>query len=324
MNWILEYFENKTKVTQAAERMDRFFSAIPELRPMGDCYAAAIASESAMSVVAGETDPRKIPKNLDTFLGFSSRLDHTSGVLSKAAELMRPLCVEYGVKFTPDYPELVRRLCAVDPACLRLVHGAYISDLMATEYLLHTNRREAGKVSIRDSCHWLFSRNGFELKPLLINAWIVMGFDIPIFAEKKIDQLRDGVLIKMVERCPGKAKSLCGLVIDRPAVLEQMVTNGFFPKDLDDMPFTAVVINRQLSLRDALSSLLKCSDSDVYEAACLRGLIKRNTITEVIKAADCHRLKRVLAGLYTKQELLPWVTHDHIVKGLLLEDELGL
>lgn len=323
MNVILEYFENRKKVLKAAERMERFFAAAPELRSMGDCYAHAIAYESSKvkaPVVSDDNLSENAPQNLQMFLSRPPG-QLTEDWLIAGAELTRKLCRELGASFTSDYPELVRRLFERDPNCLRKIHGAYISDLMAAEYLLYHEPFKDGKLR---NCDWLFSVRGFEPKPLFLNALILNGLNLPVFSERRMAEVRDSILVETVKKFPYKARLLCEPVINRPHLLEQLIVDGFFPKELDDQPFTPVVIKRTMGLASAMTSLLKCRNDEMYETICLKGLIKRHSIGYVVKAANNERLKRVLLLLYTKDELMPLVKQDRFLKGLILEDELGL
>lgn len=323
MNGILEYFENRKKVLKAAQRMERFFAAAPELRSMGDCYADAIAYESSKAEAPTFPDGKqseKAPKNLHMFLSLSPGQLNEEWLIAGAA-LTLNLSRELGVSFTSDYPELVRRLFERDPNCLRQIHGAYISDLMAAEYLLYREPFKDGKLR---NCDWLFSVRGFEPKPLFLNALIINGFNLPVFSERRMVEVRDSILMETVKKFPHKARELCDRVINRPHLLEQLIVDGFFPKELDDQPFTPVVIKRTMGLASAMTSLLKCSKEEVYETICLTGLIKRHSIGYVVKAAYDDRLKRVLPILYTKDERMPFIKVDRFLKGLVLEDELGL
>lgn len=323
MNVIVEYFENRKKVLMAAQRMERFFAAAPELRTMGDCYADAIAYEASKvkaPVVPDDKQAETAPQNLQMFLSRSPG-ELTEDWLIAGAELTRNLCRELGVSFTSDYPELARQLFERDPNCLRQIHGAYISDLMAAEYLLYREPFKDGKLR---NCDWLFSVRGFEPKPLFLNALIVNGLNLPVFSERRMAEVRDNILIETVKKFPHKARLLCERVINRPHLLEQLIVDGFFPKELDDQPFTPVVIKRTMRLADAMASLLKCRKDEVYETICLTGLIKRHTIGYVVKAAYDDRLKRVLPILYSKDELMPFMKEDRFLKALVLEDELGL
>jgi hypothetical protein len=323
MNWILEYYENRKKVLKAAQRMERFFTAAPELRSMGDCYAQAIAYEASKAKAPVPTDdnlPEQGPQNLQMFLSLPpSQL--TEDWLIAGANLTRNLCKDLGVSFTSDYPDLVHRLFERDPNCLRQIHGAYISDLMAAEYLLYRDPFKDGKLR---SCDWLFSVRGFEPKPLFLNALMISGLNLPPFSGRRMVDVRDSVLKDTVKKFPHKASELCGSAINRPYLLEQLIVEGFFPKELDDQPFTPVVIKRTMPLAEAMASLLKCKNEEVYERVCLTGLIKRHTIGYVVKAAYNDRLKRVLPTLYTKEELMPFMKEDRFLRGLVLEDELGL
>lgn len=321
MNVILEYFENRKKVLKAAERMEKLFEHAPALRSMGDCYAAAIASESKMVAVQNSERTVTVPQTLDQFLRQTPSENHTQQVLARACELTRPLCIEHGVAFTNDYPELVRRLFAAHPESLRNVHGAYISDLMAAEYLLY---RPLVKTGYRQSGDWLLAAPGFSPGALYLNAMISCGLSLPIFSEHRSAQIRDSVLIDSVKKFPHTAFELCSKPLNRPHLLAKMIADGFYPPVIDDHPDNAVVIRRSMPLQDAMISLLKCERDDVYETAVLTGIIKRHSIGYVVKKADTERLKRVLPILYTAPELLPFVKEDQYIKGLLLEDGLGL
>jgi hypothetical protein len=229
MNAILEYFENRKKVIRAAERMEKFFHHAPALRSMGDCYAAAIADEAESAeapVITDDNQPEKLPQTLQMFL-WKPRDKLTKKCLQEGAQLSRKLCSDLGVSFTSDYPELVRRLFEHDPNCLRHIHGAYISDLMAAEYLLYRKPFEDGRLR---SCDWLFSVRGFEPRPLFLNALIVSGLNLPVFSGRRIADVRDSVLKEAVKRFPHRARELCGREINRPYLLEQLIIEGFFSK----------------------------------------------------------------------------------------------
>jgi hypothetical protein len=320
VNWIFEYFKNRKKVILAAQRMEKFFATAPELRCLGDCYAAAIASESAMAAVPDAKRTVKMPQDLDLFIRLTSAENHTAEVLAKACELTRPICVKHKVAYTADYPELVRRIFAKNPELLRNVHGAYISDLMAAEYLLYRPLDHDGR---RRSCDWLFAAVGFRPKPLFLNAMIASGLGFSVFSEHRADQIRDAVLIELVKKHPDWASMLCYRPFKRLHLLENMIANGFFPPVVEDS-LGAGVIRRSMPLADAMVSLLKCEKEDVYETILLMGLIKRHSIGYVVKNADSERLKLALLKLYTAEELLPLVKEDRFIKGLLLEEAIGL
>jgi hypothetical protein len=192
---------------------------------------------------------------------------------------------------------------------------------MAAEYLLY---RPIHRDGYRKSGDWLFAVPGFSPRPLYLNAMISCGLSLPVFSGHRADQIRDSVLIESVKKFPHTAIELCSKPLNRPHLLVKMIADGFYPPAIDDNPDNAVVIRRSMPLADAMISLLKCNREDVYEATVLTGVIKRHSIGYVVMNADSERLKRVLLKLYTAEELMPLVKEDRFIKGLLLEESLGL
>lgn len=320
MNWLLEYFDNRKKVIQDGYRLRSFIDRAPELKSLGSHYAAAIESEQSRAPAPEPIFAPEIPSTLKEFLSTPPE-NLTLQILERGAHLSLHLAEESGVWFTPDYPELVRRMFAKKPNVLRNIHGSFISDLMAAEYVLYQPEPK-GDQSIRHT--WLFSVKHFEPRILFLNSLAVCNLRLPVFSEWRIKEIRDSVLLQTVKKYPEQASMLCKSWIGRQALVEQMIVDGFFPKDMDGNPHSSVKIKRKMPLKDALTSYMKCLDSEIYERTCLAGLIKRNSIEIVIEASDTPMLKRVLARLYAPETLLPFVSNDHFVKGRIIEDALGL
>lgn len=314
-----EPFDDEHLVNQ---RRQAFFLTAPELISIRDAYQAAIVWEKAPKTapVGSGGDPCVLPSSLDDFLKLKGS-DLTEEVLKTGARLSRSWAKQVGARLTDDYAELVRRMHHKDKSSIELIHPSFISDLMAAEYLMDMSRR-----SLQGSRGkgWLFHQADFVKGPLFMHTAILLNQDVPFASEWRLKTLEDSVLKAIVEARKHRAKQLCPPWLRRQDLLERMITEGFWPSDLNGNKQLGVRISSDMSLRDQMISFMKTRENEQYEATCLKGIIKRNPTATVVAQADTEALRMSLLRLYTRSELMPHVKEDLRLKGMIVSEELGL
>ena len=318
MNRILELFTERSRQKGSDLRRQRFFATAPSLKGLGHAYDEAVHAERNVKI-SDYTEYTYIPDSLEQFK-LISPADLTPDVLKCGARFTRDIARKLGVRYSSNYGELVTRLHAANPSAIEHFHGAFISDLMAAEYVLTEPLRPRQKVESQ----WIFDTKHFVPGPLFIHAVLLRDpFASPVGDWRKACVL-DEVLESIVLTYPCKASQLCPPWLERHELLERMISEGFNPPGLDNNHTLSVRISTDMPLRDQLISLSKCEEGEYFEIACARGLIKRNAIEDVVAAADTWSLKGALLSLYSRDELMPHIRHDKMVKGRMIEEDLGL
>lgn len=246
--------------------------------------------------------------------------DLTPDVLKAGAIFSKSIARRLGVSYTSDYAQLVKRLHASSPQAIEHIHGSFISDLMATEYVLSLPHATDLKGKIKD----IFDTKHFVPGPLFAYTALLLAPQAIPQGALRDTCLDDAVLRSIVLKRPEVGRFLCPPVLQHHQLLEQMIAEGFNPPGLSGNTMLSIRISHEMSLKDKLISLSKCKDDEHFELACARGFIKRSPLEDVVAKANTKILKEILIRLYTREELLPHIKHDHVIKGRLLEDELGL
>lgn len=305
-----------------SDRREAFLQAAPELSTLSDEYEASVRFENASKLSPGtlSSNEKSPPLTLEDFMRIPPE-NLTAEILKHGADLTRDHSSLAGVKFTRDYRSLVKRMTQKDAKFISYVHGAFISDLMAAEYLVG-QRDEFDPVSRKNA--WLMKHPHFTPGPIVIHAMLMRRIRLHDLTDEHWGMLNDDVLRQIYLHRPNRARELAGELIDRPKILEDMIQSGYYPRNLDGNSMLAVRIDKSMTTHDLLTSLMKCHDDEPFELACLGGLLKRRPIAEVIAAADTLPLKKTLIKLYEKDELLVEARNDRHIKGMILEDDLGM
>lgn len=306
--------------TAITERLRIFFERAPELKPLiADCMRS-VEAESNMLPKQGNTQAMDLPRTLDEFLATPPDA-LTSEVLECGVELSRRLCHNYGVFYSGNYAEMVSRLYEKDRGSLVRVHGAFISDLMAAEYVLFQPALDTwDKATVLN----LLSVPHFQKGPLIHHAWVLVGAGIHARSPLYKAELSESVLMNIYNSRPTKAIALCPPWMNQAHVLERMVTDGLCPSTINLDPFQPVEIRSETPLGDCLAGYQRLKDYDIVELTCLAGLIKRHSIDVVIEAARTPDQRRTLLEIYPHDVLLQSARGGNFIKGILLEDAMGL
>lgn len=306
--------------TALAERLGIFFERAPELKPLiADCMRS-VEAEANMLPRQGGTQAIDLPRTLDDFRAIPPDA-LTLDVLECGAELSRRLCYNYGVFSGGQYGEMVSQLYAKDRGSVVSVHGAFISDLMAAEYVLFQPDRDAYD---KATAYKLLSLPHFQKGPLFYHAWVLVGAGIHAHDWLYKAHLNESVLLDIYRTRPIQAKALCPPWMNQANVLERLITEGLCPSKIDLEPFQPVAIQAETPLGDCLAGYQLLKDYDLVERTCLAGLIKRNPIDAVIKAATTSEKQRTLREIYPLDVLINRAGKNNFLKGLLLEDAMGL
>ncbi|MBI6882411.1 hypothetical protein [Pseudomonas putida] len=303
------------------QRRQAFFLAAPELTSLEGAYRVAVAWEKALKTVGVDSKPvTELPSTIDGFLRLRAS-DLTPEILKDGARFTKSWAKQIGARFTYDYAELVKRIHAKDKSSIEHIHPAFISDLMAAEYLLAMS-----KSSVQGSRQkgWLFQEADFVKGDLFMHTTILLDQDVPLASEWRLKSLKDSVLQAIVEARKGRAKQLCPPWLRRQDLLERMITDGFWPSGVNGNTTLSVRISDDMDIRDQMISFMKTRETEHYEATCLKGLIKRTPTEIVVACADTAALKKSLLRLYSREELLPYVKSDLHIKGMIVTEELGL
>lgn len=319
MNRILELFFQRAKPSDAERRRQNFFDKAPSLQGLHQEFEDAIESERDVKV-SDYTDYTYLPDSLAQF-NLISPADLTPDVLKCGARLTRDVAKRMGVRYTSNYADLVKRLHAANPNAIEHIHSAFISDLMAAEYVMSKPLTEDGEAK---SVGWIFGLKNFTPGPLFLHTLVLLEHSVPPFSGWRLESLKDEVLRAIFQGEPSRSSQLCPPWLARQNLLESMISEGFFPKGVNGNTQLSVRIDSDMSIRELLTSHMKCHSGEFYEITCLRGLIKRHPIEAVVAAAQTPQLKRTLVDLYPNDVLLPHVKKDHLIKGLMIEEDLGL
>lgn len=318
MSRILELFAKRPQPSEDELRRQSFFAKAPSLKGLAKAYDDALEAERDVKV-SDYTEYTYIPDSLDQFK-LISPVDLTPEVLRCGARHTRHIAKLFGVRYSGNYAELVKRLHAATPLAIEHIHGAFISDLMAAEYVLNEPINPTQKIKSQ----WIFDTKHFSPGPLFIHSVLLRDpFSAPGGDWRKTGVI-DQILKDIILASPGQASHLCPPWLERQELLEQMICEGFNPPGMNDNRALAVRISTDMSLKDQLISLSKCKSEEHFEIACVKGLIKRNSIEEVVSAADTWSLKGALLSLYSRDELMPHIRNDQVAKGRMIEDDLGL
>lgn len=306
--------------SQVAERMQVFFERAPVLRPLQGDFIQSIEAESRMSSVQGQSTSVSLPGSLKEFLAMPADL-LTEDVLSEGARLSWPMCERCFIPQVTDYAEIVSRLYEKNRNYLTLIHGAFISDLMAAEYVLYGPDRDAWDKGIALT---LVKHPQFKMGPLFTHAWVLVGTGIEALGPLFKAQLNESILVAFYKENPAQAGALCPPWMNQTHILEHIVQEGVCPSSLNLDPFLGFPIDNNTSLSDCLAGYQRLSNYDVKERTALSGLIKRYPLDEVINAAKTITQKKTLTALFPSNVLLKLSGRDHVIKGLILEESLGL
>jgi hypothetical protein len=103
-----------------------------------------------------------------------------------------------------------------------------------------------------------------------------------------------------------------------------MITSGLCPSTMNLDPFQPVEIRSETPLSDCLAGYQHLKDYDIVERACLSGLIKRHSLEVVIQAARTPDQRRSLLDIYPTDVFKETPKGGNFLKGILLEDAMGL
>lgn len=318
MKRIRELFHMRSRSSAAELRRSAFFTSLPNLAGLHVAYDKAIESERNVKV-PNRTSGTYDPDSLEDFRKIDPA-DLTPSVLEAGAIYTKRIAKEMGARYTRNYAELVRRLHASNPRAVEHIHGAFISDLMAAEYVLGEQFGDGRKAQVLK----ILATKYFVPGPLFALTVLLRAPEASPDGEWWKACLNDEGLKAMVLHRPARARLLCPPSLQRQQLLEEMIVDGFNPPGLAGNPMLSIRISEDMSLKDKMISLSKCKDAEHFELACARGFVKRYSIADVVSAADTWTLKGLLTSLYTRDELIPHIRNDHVAKGRLLEDELGL
>lgn len=318
MSRILELFYRRTELSAAELRRKTFFTSLPNISSVQEAYDRALDAERNVKV-ADYTSYTYEPDSLDHFRKIDP-VNLTPDVLEAGAIYTQKIAKELGVRHTRNYIELVRRLHASNPQAVEHIHGALISDLMAAEYVLSVQLEDGRRAKIEK----LLGAKHFAPGPLFALAVLLRAPEASPDGEWRKTCLSDEVLKALVLSRPARARLLCPPSMERQHILEQLITDGFNPPGIEGNTMLSIRISESMSLKDKMISFSKCKESEYFELACVKGYIKRHSIENVVSTADTWTLKGLLPSLYGRGELIPHIQNDHVAKGRLLEDELGL
>lgn len=319
MNRLLEIFTQRSRPSGVEVRRQNFFAKAPSLVALHQAFDDAIQSERNVKF-SDYTEYTYLPVSLEQFK-LISPADLTLDVLKCGARLTRDVAKRMGVRYTSNYADLVKRLHAANPNAIEHIHSAFISDLMAAEYVLSKPLTEDGEPK---PVGWLFGFKNFTPGPLFMHTLILLEHSVPPFSGWRLESLKDEVLKAIFEARPSRASQLCRPWLARETLLETMISEGFFPRGVNGNTQLSVRIHSDMPLGELLTSHLKCLSGEHYEITCLRGLIKRHPIEDVVAAAQNPQQKRTLVDLYPRDVLLPYVKKDYLIKGVIIEEDLGL
>jgi hypothetical protein len=305
---------------QVAERMRNFFDRAPELKTLESDFLLSIEAESLMRPVEGQTAPASLPHTLKAFLAMPAD-QLTEDVLREGARLSWPMCNR---SFTPeitDYAEIVSRLYERDRNYLSQIHSAFISDLMAAEFILYGPERDAWGKALAMTVAELPQ---LKMGPLFAHAWVLVGAGIHAFGPLYRVQLNESILADFYKENVSKAKVLCPPWMNKAHILEKIVQEGLCPSKIGLDHCLGFPIDNKTSLSDCLTGHQKLSDHELLERTAIIGLIKRHPLKAIMDAAKSKTQKRALAALFPANALLKRCGNDHVIKGMILEDSLGL
>lgn len=320
MSRVLQLFAQRIRPSGVERRRQNFFAKAPSLDALQQAFDDAIESERNVKV-SDYTGYTCFPDSLAEFK-LISPADLTPEVLKLGARLTRDIAKRIGVRYSSNYADLVMRLHAKNPRAIKHFHGSFISDLMAAELVLSDLRTPDIRKKL--DYQWIFDTKHFIPGPLFVHSVLLCApFSSPN-GEWRKTLVVDKVLESIVISHPGSASQLCPPWLDKQELLERMITDGFNPLCLDDNMGMNVGVSWKMTLNELLISLSKCKGCDYLEIAYAKGLIKRNSIEDVISAARTGAQKGALLSLYSRGELMPFAGSDHVLKGRMIEDELGL
>lgn len=331
MNRLLEFFERHIAARRAGapqrpmsaleeRRRSRFFKKAPELLSLENEYKLAVDYEKQSRVSPAGSWDYGIAPTLQQFKNLPAEA-LTPEALKLGASLTREVAQRIGVRYTSDYPKLVQRMYASDKCSIEHINGHFISDLMAAEYVLSEPLTEDNEPK---PVGWLFGLKSFTPGALFMHAVILLEHSVPPFSGWRLESLKDEVMKAIIQAQPSRAPHLCRPWLNRESLLETMISGGFFPPGINGNTTLSVRIHNKMPLQELLTSHMKCLSQEHYEMTCLRGLIKRHPIEAAVAAAQTPQLKRTLVDLYPRDVLLPHVKMDNLIKGMMIEDELGL
>jgi hypothetical protein len=248
----------------------------------------------------------------------------TKDVLENGCHQTRHLCRLHKVEFTLDYQELVYRL--VDKSILSLpeLHGAYVTDAMAAKFILSQPMD-----TLKSKLNWsvMLKKPFFRPGPLFFNALVLRKLNVVSgLGVSGRELIRDDVLKAVLLKNGDCSPSLITHnYFDRSHVIVDLVRNGWSPPKQEGLPDeSSTQTNPELSVSTILYSFSKLQLGDEYIKAVQEGLIRRHPIQDVVLQANTPSKKDSLILLYSKEELMPYIKHDHYTKGLLLDQALGL
>jgi hypothetical protein len=192
---------------------------------------------------------------------------------------------------------------------------------MAAEYVLYGPDRDAWGKGIALTLEELPQ---FKIGPLFAHAWVLVGTGIGAFGPLFKAPLNVSILADFYKDNPDSAKALCPPWMNQAHILERIVMEGVCPSTLGLDHCLDFPIDNNTSLSDCLSGYQELSHYEVTELTAITGLIKRYPLEAVMEAAKTKPQKKTLAAIFPPDVLLTRSGSDHVIKGLILEESLGL
>jgi hypothetical protein len=262
---------------------------------------------------------------LDHFL--STPMDALSpATLADGLALSRHLFDQHGVMPSLDYAESVQRLSHTCHLALPRIHGAFITDAMVASYLLEarSDAQYAYNTHIMPF-QMLINKPGFVPGPVFVNGYITEGISNYHYIPKQyLWQIDDETLKKAVIAEPERIVTLLDKDLNRTDVLVDMVKDGYnypyLPLALQPPKGSSTPVTRCLDYLAANGN----KPLRFIEYYCCIGMIRRQSLAEVVEMALTAEQTRALSHVYTGEELMPYVKIQPMLKGPLLDEFLGL
>lgn len=248
----------------------------------------------------------------------------TQELLENGCHQTRHLCRVHNVEFTLDYQELVYRLVDENILSLEELHGAFVTDAMAAKFILS---QPVGSTKSKLNWTTMVKKPFFRPGPLFFNALVLRQLSVVGgLGSQGRKLIRDDVLKAVLMKNGDSPPSvITHNYFDHSHVIVDLVREGWSPPKNKGLPDeTSIQTNEELSLSSLLYSFAKLKLGDEYVKAVQEGLIRRYPIQEVVSQANSPSKKDSLVLIYSKEELMPFIKHDHYTKGLLLDQALGL